>query len=77
MEEKSLRNTGLGFGKGLEKEKQLRFETSLSPIFFSGYSYSHTVACCGHLTLNQKLLICTTHKKNKRQTVFLYSEKQN
>jgi len=27
---------------------------------FYGYSYSRTVACCGHLTSNQEVLIYTT-----------------
>jgi len=30
---------------------------------FGGYSYSRTVACCGYLTSNQKVLIHTTHIK--------------
>jgi len=33
----------------------------LSPIFFSGYAYSCTVACCGYLTTNKKVLIYTTN----------------
>jgi len=47
-------------------------------MFFSAYSYSRAIACCGYLTSNQKVLIYTTHtKKSKRQILFLYSEKQN
>jgi len=47
---------------GLEKER---------PIFFSDYSYSRTVTCCGYLTSNQKVLIHTTHIK--KATAKLYS----
>jgi len=32
-------------------------------MFFSGYSYSRTVACCGYLTYNQKVIIYTTYFK--------------
>ena len=42
----------LGFMLGLEKESNLGLE--LSPRFFSGCSYSRTVAFCGYLTSNQK-----------------------
>jgi len=42
-----------------------------SPIFFSGYTYSSTVACCGYLTANQKDLIYTTHIE--KANVSLYS----
>jgi len=38
----------------------------LSPIFFSGYIYSRTVACCGYLTSNQKVFEFTQHTKNNR-----------
>jgi len=49
--------SGQGFGYG--KKKNL----TLSQIFFSGYSYSRTVACCGCLTSKQTALIYTTHIK--------------
>jgi len=32
-------------------------------MFFSNYSYSCTVACCGYLTSNQKVFIYATHVK--------------
>jgi len=46
----------------------------LSPTFFSDCAYSRSIACCGYLTSNQKVLIYTTHN---RQTLCLYSEKKN
>jgi len=51
----------------------------LGPIVFSGYSYSHTIVCCGYLTSNQTLLINTTvtYQKSNLQNSLLYSEKQN
>ena len=48
---------GKCFGLGFEKENNLSLR--LSPIFFSGYSYFRTVACCGYLTSYQKVLIYT------------------
>jgi len=50
---------GLGFMLLLEKENN--WSLRLSPIFFTGFTCSRTVACCGHLTSNQKVLIYTTH----------------
>jgi len=35
-----------------------------------------SIACCGYLTSNQKVLIYTTHIKSNRQSLFLYSEKK-
>jgi len=32
-------------------------------MFFSGYSYFRTVACCWYLKSKQKVLIYTTHIK--------------
>ena len=52
---------GLGFVWQLEKENH--WSLRLSPIFFTGFTYSRSVVCCGHLTSNQKLLIYTTHIK--------------
>jgi len=67
---------GLGFMLELEKEKN--WSLRLNPIFVTGCTYSRTVACYGYLTSNQNVLIYTTHmKKSNRQTLFLYSEKQN
>jgi len=43
----------------LEKES-LR----LSPIFFTGFTYSRPVACCGYLTSNQKVQF-TQHTSKK------------
>jgi len=48
-------------GFGWELEKQYTWGLKASPIFFNGYSYSRTVACCGYLTSNQNALMCTTH----------------
>ena len=64
------------FGLGLEKENWLRSKT-ISPVFFSGYSYSRTIAYCGYLTSNQKVTLHNTHQKCNRPTLFRYSEKQN
>jgi len=38
-------------------------KSKLSSIFFTGFTYSRTVACRGYLTSNHKGLIYTTHKK--------------
>jgi len=46
-------------------------------MFFRDYNYSRTVACCGHVTSNQNVLIDNTHQKSKRQTLFFYSGRQN
>jgi len=43
----------------------------MSPIFFSGYISSRTLACCGYLTSNQKFFIFATHIK--KVTAKLYS----
>jgi len=32
-------------------------------MFFTGFTYFRSVACCGYLTPNQKVLIYTTHIK--------------
>ena len=79
----------VGLGYTLQLEKENNWSLRLSQIFFTGFSYSRTVACCGYLTPNQKVLSYTTHIKNVIaklylvcfiplcQTLFLYSEKQN
>ena len=54
----------LVFGLGFEKEKYNR-SLRISPIFFSGYSFSRTVACCGYLRSNQKVSINAQHTSNK------------
>jgi len=43
----------------------------LSPIFFSGYSYSRSVPCCGCPAPYQKVVIYTTH--NKKAIAKLYT----
>jgi len=45
----------------LEKEKYLK--SKIKPNIFTGFTYSRSVACCGYLTSNQKVLIYTTHIK--------------
>jgi len=52
---------GLGFILQLQKENN--WSLRLSPIFFTGFTYSRTVACCVRLTSNQKVLIYTTQIK--------------
>jgi len=47
----------------LQLEKENTWSLRLSPIFFTGFTYSRTVACCEYLTSNQKVLIYTTHIK--------------
>jgi len=50
-------------GLMLQLEKEINWSLRLSPIFSTGFTYSRTVACCGSLTSNQKVLIYTTHIK--------------
>jgi len=47
----------------LQLEKENNSSLRLSPIFFTVFTYSRTVACCGYLTFNQKVLIYITHIK--------------
>jgi len=47
----------------LQLEKENNWSLRLSPVFFTGFAYSRTVACCGFLASNQKVLIYTTHIK--------------
>jgi len=61
---------------GLEKEIFLFLR--LSPKFFSGYSYSRTVAYHEYLASNKKgFNLRNAYQKSNRQTSFIYSEKQN
>ena len=53
----------VGLGFMLQWEKEINWSLRLSPIFFTGFTCSRTVACCGHLTSNQNVLIYTTHIK--------------
>jgi len=43
--------------------KKNNWSLRLSLIYFIGFTYSRSVACCGYLTSNQKVLIYTTHIK--------------
>jgi len=50
----------------LQLEKENKWSLRLSPIFFTGFTYSRIVACCGYLTSNQKFKF--TQRTSKKQS---------
>jgi len=50
-----------GYGLGWGEKKKNNGVHGLSPKIFNGKSYSRAIACCGHLTSNQNVLMYTTH----------------
>jgi len=58
----------------VRKIKKMRSKTKST--FFSGYSYSRTIACCGYLISNQKnVLIYTTHIKKLIAKLHSFTQK--
>jgi len=57
----------------LQLEKKNNWSVRLILIFFTGFSYSRTVACCGYLTSNQQVLIYTTRIKKVIAKLYFFT----
>jgi len=57
----------------LQLEKENNWSLRLIPIFFTGFTYSRTVARCEYLTSNRKVLIYITRIKKVIATLYSFT----